>query len=99
MNFGRSVISSFSKKKLKNLYIKINDYIHESPEDFQYMQWYLALQDLIETKLHKKQPPNKKKTLPKNKTQIHFVNKGVKIINLPKILNSTKHFRDCLISK
>ena len=88
LNFGRSIISSLSKSKLKELAILLNDFITDQTEDFLYLHWYLALIDQVETKLFVKKQDSPKKFKTKNKLNIFFINKGVEIINLPKILRS-----------
>jgi len=88
MNFGSSVTSSFSKKKLKQLYNKINEYVNDLHDNFPFIQWYFALLDHIESKFYKNEPSNKKKDLPKHKITVHFEHKGIEMINLSKIINS-----------
>ena len=57
-------------------------------ENFPYLNWYLALIDQVETRLFLDKKDTTKKTKPRNKLNIFFSNKGVEIINLPKILRS-----------
>ena len=86
MNFGRTVVTSLSKKKLKELAVKINDFLNDQPDDFIYLQWYLALLDIIETKLYRPKNNIKKSKKYKSRLNVLFVNKGVDIINIAKIL-------------
>ena len=87
MNFGRTVLSSFNKKKLKELGVKINDFLNDQHDEFIYFQWYLALLDMIETKLYKPKKSTTKSKKHQIRLNVLFVNKGVDMINLNKILN------------
>ena len=85
MNFLRTCLHSLSKKVLKNIYMLIDNIIHDRDSNF-FIQWYLAVHDIIVSKLYYIEPLklNKKPTLVLN---VNFVNKGVEMINLPKLLN------------
>ena len=89
MNFGRSAISSFSKKKLKELASAIIVFLKEQPETFPYTQWYLALQDRIESRFFRNENLSQTKRMhSKVKINIFFENKGIEMINLSKILRN-----------
>ena len=91
MNFSRSVISSFNKKKLKKLLGCVNDFLNSQSDDFKFQQWYLAIIDIIEYRLSiKPSPSTKQKKPPKYRLNVNFINKGVEMINLPKILRYRK---------
>ena len=82
------------KCNLKQISSLIFDTILEEDTNV-YIQWYLAILDTIETKLCKPQFVKPKKKTPKYVCKTLFQNKGVEMINLPRILHSpelTKEF-------
>ena len=86
MNYIRISLSSMKKSKLKELHIIISNEIAEQQNDFMFLQWYLAIIDVIESKLYS-EPYEKKKNLPPtNVCNIYFDNKAIEMINLSCIL-------------
>ena len=88
MNFIRVSLSSVKKSVLKNLYSSINDRLNH-PSFVRYYQWYRTCLDIIECKLYR--PPKVKvcKKAPTNMCKIFFCNKGVELVNLPRILHDS----------
>ena len=86
MNYIRISLSSMKKSKLKLLYNIISNEISEQQDDFNYSQWYLAIIDIIESKLYSIQCEKIKKPPPKNVCKIYFDNKAIEMINLSRIL-------------
>ena len=54
--------------------------------DFIFSIYYHQAIDLIESKIYKLLTPNSKKKPPKNVSSVFFENKGVKFINIARIL-------------
>ena len=52
-----------------------------------HVHWYLALHDMIASKLYVEPQVKLKKPRPKTTIKIKFVNKGIELINLPNILH------------
>ena len=94
MNFIRVSLASVRKSLLKGLYSSINDRINH-PSFVRYYQWYRTCLDIIECKLYR--PPKVKvhKKAPANMCKIFFCNKGVELVNLPRILHDSS-LSDCL---
>ena len=88
MNFGRVTLSSLTKSKLKLMVSTINDFLNEQQDDFPFLQWYLVLLEIIETKLYKEKIIPKKDIKIKARLNVKYVNKAVDTINFSKILNS-----------
>ena len=87
INFIRISLSSMKKSYLKYVYNIISDEINDSPSDFIFLQWYLIILDIIECKLYRPIKPKNKRKPPKNLCHISFSNKGVELLNLPRILH------------
>ena len=51
LNFGRLIISSLNKSKLKELAMFLNEFLNDQIEDFLYLHCYLALIHHVETRL------------------------------------------------
>ena len=51
MNFARQSLFSMTKSNLEKVATKINDILTD--EDTQYKQWYLAILDIIKTRIYK----------------------------------------------
>ena len=88
MNFMRVSIASFNKKTLKDVAVTLIDKLNKFPSSFPHIQWYLATQDAIESKLYKPAFIKPKKKPPENICKVYFHNKAVELINLPRILHS-----------
>ena len=99
MNYIRISLSSMKKSRLKQLFIIISNDIYEQQEHFDFLQWYLAIIDIIESKLYSYNIQNDKvkKSPPKNICKIYFDNKGIEVINLSRILRD-KSLQDTLPS-
>ena len=88
MNFIRVSLASVRKSLLKGIYSSINDRLNH-PSFVRYYQWYRTCLDIIECKLYS--PPKVKvhKKAPANMCKIFFCNKGVELVNLPRILHDS----------
>ena len=88
MNYIRISLSSMKKSKLKQLFIFISNEINEQQEYFDFLQWYLAIINIIESKLYTYniQRDKVKKLPPKNICKVYFDNKAIEVINLSRIL-------------
>ena len=85
--FIRVSIKSFKKSALKFISTNIYDFVSNKPNDFPNHQWYNMALDLIESRIYKPFSSGKTKTIPKHMIKINFVNKGIDMINIGKILN------------
>ena len=90
MNFIRISIASFKKKTLKELGTTLIDKLNKLPSSFPHLQWYLATQDAIESKLYKPAIIKPKRKPPDNICKVFFHNKAVELINLPRILHHSE---------
>ena len=61
MDFIRSVLSSFSKRKSKSLYSCVTQLLEDQGEDFLFAQWYHAILDIIESKICKENNTKEKR--------------------------------------
>ena len=84
-NIFRKDISSLKKKHLKLLALELNLVVNDTIPWFK-KQWYLMIQDLIDTQLYIPIPPKIKKVVPKYHLKMLFSNKAFDFINLPKII-------------
>ena len=89
MNFIRTSLASLKKSLLKEIHTNISDNINTDDEYVKYSHWYTCCLDIIECKLYK--PPKKKvkKATPSNICKVFFCNKGVEMINLPRIFHNS----------
>ena len=85
--FIRVSIKSFKKSELKFIATNIYDYVSNKPQNFPNQQWYDMALDLIESRIYKPVSCVKPKKVPKYMIKIKFVNKGIDMINIGKILN------------
>ena len=87
MNFLRVFLFSSSKKTLKSIYTALAEMLNDHADP--YSQWYKAAHDIITSKLYK-EPENieRKKTDPNNTVKLMFLNKGLEMINLSKLLHT-----------
>ena len=86
-NFIRTSLTNMKKSSLRSIHEKLNMELNNKPSDFDFTQYYLLALDIIETKLYTKPPSIKKKPAPENVCTIFFDNKGIELINLPRILH------------
>ena len=84
----RTCLSGMNKKNLKITAYEINEFLSSTGDDFLYFQWYRMALDIIESKLYKPPILKERKSIPKYKLNIEFVNKSLEFINLPQILRS-----------
>ena len=87
INFIRSSLSSMKKSHLKYIHNIISDEIHDRPSDLIFSQWYFVILDIIECKLYKPIKPLSKRKPPNNLCHIVFCDKGLELLNLPRILH------------
>ena len=85
--FIRVSIKSFKKSFLKHICNDVYDFLSSKANSFPNQQWYEMTLGLIESRIYN--PPTSKttKTKPKNVIKLHFVNKGMDMINISKIVN------------
>ena len=81
-------IKSFKKSFLKHVCNDVYDFLGSKAESFPNQQWYEMTLDLIESRIYNPPAPKNTKTKPKNLIKLHFVNKGMDIINISKIINN-----------
>ena len=86
MNFARQSLFSMTKSNLKKVATKINDILTD--EDTQYKQWYLAILDIIKTRIYKPMIRKTEKKFRNDPLKIFFTNKAVEMINMPKLLHT-----------
>jgi hypothetical protein len=88
MNFLRVFLFSSSKKALKSIYTDLADLLNNCSDP--YAQWYKAAHDIITAKIYKEPVVKKRrKTDPNNMVKLVFLNKGLEMINLSKLLHSS----------
>ena len=85
INYIRFTLSSMRKQQLKQVVERVNELITENPSS-PYIQWYLSIIDTIDSKIYTPPEEKKKKKFSKNNCKINFVNKGIEMINISKIL-------------
>ena len=86
MNLIRVSLSSMKKSHLKKVHNLVSDEISDKDTNFKFSQWYYVIIDIIESKLYK--PPKDKPARGSCKSvcKVYFDNKGIELINLPRIL-------------
>ena len=91
MNFLRYILTTMKKSELRKTADLIQDDILTVSLNDQYVQWYLASLDYIESKLNF-QPltPKVKRSPPSFRCKVDYINKGIELINLPRILHDDK---------
>lgn len=92
MNNIRMLLFSLKKSILKKLADDINEFLSRQKEHFPFMSWYLAAIDIIEGKIYKIPAPKPKKKVSSNRINILFINKGLDLINLGKLLTDKEIF-------
>ena len=90
MNFLRVSITSLNKSSLKSIASLLIDKLNVLPVSFPYMQWYIAAQDAIESKIYKPKTVKPKRKPPENICKVYFHNKAIELINLPYILHDSE---------
>ena len=85
--FIRVSIKSFKKSALKHISSDIYDFISNKPDNFPNEQWYDMALDLIEARIYDPTSSKITKQTPKNIVKVHFVNKGIDMINISNIIN------------
>ena len=85
--FIRVSIKSLNKYFLKHVCNDVYDFLSSKADSVTIQQWYEMTRDLIESGIYN--PPGSKttKTKPNNLKKLHFVNKGMGMINISKIIN------------
>ena len=83
------------KKHLKAVADYIQDFLSLKDSSFLHLTWYLTALDIIESKLFVEPTQPSKRTIPKYRVDISFVNKGLDFINLPSILRSNEVIENC----
>ena len=86
-NFIRTSLSSLKKSSLRIIHDMLNTELNYLPSNFQFSQYYLLALDVIESKIYKDPPTKQKKKAPENVCKIFFINKGVELINIARILH------------
>ena len=90
LNFARLSLSSMKSSELKKLATVITDRFSNQQREFPFSQWYSVCLDMIDSRIMKDKPVKKKKVAPDNPCHILFDNKAIDIINLARILKSSK---------
>ena len=85
-NFIRISLSSMKKSNLKIFHQFLCDILDDNPSICLFKQYFRQALDFIESKLYKPLPNRAKKKPPENLCSIYFDNKGVELINIPRIL-------------
>ena len=85
-NWIRITLSSMKRSFLRQCHDLLTTELNNQPPDFKFSPWYLQCLDAIESKLYKPPIPKTKKSPPENICKIIFENKGIEMINLPRIL-------------
>ena len=85
--FVRVSIKSFKNSFLKQIFNDVYDFLSSKADSFPNQQWYKMTLDLIESRIYNPPVSKTTKTKPKNLIKLHFVNKGMDMINISKIIN------------
>ena len=85
--FIRVSIKSFKKSFLKRICNDVYVFLSSKADSFPNQQWYEMILDLIESRIYNPPASKTTKTKPKNLTKLHFLNKGMGMINISKIIN------------
>ena len=83
----RVSIKSFKKSFLKHICNDVYDFRSSKADSFPNKQWYEMTLDLIESRICNPPASKTTKTKPKNLIKLHFVNKGMGMINISKVIN------------
>ena len=96
-NWIRITLSSMKRAFLRQCHDLLTTELNNQPPDFNFSPWYLQCLDAIESKLYRPPIPKTKKSPPENICKIIFENKGIEMINLPRILRDNS-LASCLPS-
>ena len=83
-------IKSFKMSFLKYMCNDVYDFLSSEADSFPNQQWYEMTLDLVESRIYNPPASKSTKTKPKNVIKLHFVNKGMDMINISKIINDKK---------
>ena len=83
----RVCIKSFKKFFLKHIYNDVYNFLNSKADSFLNQQWYEMTVHLIESRIYNPPVSKTTKTKPKNLIKLHFVNKGMDMINISKVIN------------
>ena len=87
MNFIRYSLASMKKSSLKLVADLVNDYLATPKSNFNHLQWYLAILEIIECKLYKPPKEKVKHSPSSNICHVIFENKAIELINLARIFH------------
>ena len=73
------------KSHLKIVYDIFETDLNNKSSDSLYNQWYFMILDFIECRIYKNIVIRPKMKRPKNICKVHYINKGIEFINLPRI--------------
>ena len=85
--FVRVSIKSFKKSFLKHICNDVYDFLSSKADSFPSQQWYEITLDLIESRIYNPPASKTTKTKPENLIKLPFVNKGMDMMNISKIIN------------
>ena len=80
-------IKSFKKSFLKHVCNDVYDFLSSKTDSFPSQQLYEMTSDLTESRVYNPPASKANKTKPKYLIKLHFVNKGMDMINISKIIN------------
>ena len=83
-------IKSFRKSSLKHIGNDVYNFLSRKANSFPNQQWHEIILDLIESRIYNPPASKATKTKPKNLIKLHFVNKGMNMMNISKIINDKK---------
>ena len=73
---------------MKQLCNDVYDFISNKADSFPNQEWYEITLDLIESRIYNPAASKTTKTKPKYLIKLHFVMKGMDMININKIINN-----------
>ena len=85
--FTRVSLKSFKKYFLKHVCNDVYDFLSSKADSFPNQQWYEITLDLIESRIYNPPASKTTKTKPKKLNKLYFVNKGMDMIDISKIIN------------
>ena len=85
--FIRVSIKPFKKFFLKYVCNDVYDFLCSKADSFPNQQWYKMTLDLIESRIYNRAASKTTRTKSKNLIKLPFVNKGMDMINITKIIN------------
>ena len=80
-------IKSFKKSFLKHVCNDVYDFFSSKADSFPNQEWFEITLDFIESRIYNPPASKTTKTKPKNLIKLRFVNKGMDMINISKIIN------------